>query len=167
MVQAPVQSPNHAAQVDQSSGSLGTGQLTVFMPNGQPSLTLGAIQALILAAQNTIVANTRAEIAAAKADLQNYIKHELADLETRVIAAESLKRIPIQLSNARIPFNSRLQYPAGVEIVEGMPTLKRDVFNLLESDCIITAEVLELPPLQGEPTLNQRRVQIGEFLGTV
>ncbi|KAG6861422.1 hypothetical protein C0995_000262 [Termitomyces sp. Mi166 len=165
MVEAPVQKPNHV-QLDQNT--LGTGQLRVFTPNGQSLSTLEAIQALVTMAQNTIIANTHAAITAAQADIQTYIKHELAALETRISAAEKrLERIPHQLCNARMPFNSPLQYPADVRVVSGMPIYKRDICNLLELDCIITADVLDLPPLPGEPTLAQRRAQIGEFLGVM
>ncbi|KAG6861426.1 hypothetical protein C0995_000266 [Termitomyces sp. Mi166 len=55
-----------------------------------------------------------------------------------------------------MPFNSPLQYPAGTPIVQGMPIHKRDIFNLLG-----------LPALPGEPTVAQRRAQIGDFLGTM
>ncbi|KAG6861423.1 hypothetical protein C0995_000263 [Termitomyces sp. Mi166 len=121
-----------------------------------------------MVSQKTIIANTNAAIAAAQADIQIYIKHELAVLETRLsIAEKHLQRIPLQLCNARMSFNSPLQYPAGVQTIQGMPIHKRDILNLLESDCVITAKVLELPSLSGEPTLAQRRTQIGEFLGAM
>ncbi|KAG6894219.1 hypothetical protein C0995_014819, partial [Termitomyces sp. Mi166 len=133
--------------------------------------------ALLMTAQDTVIANTNAAIAMAQVDIQMYIKHELSAFEARVSAFEKcLERLPLQLCNATMPFNSPLQYPAGVQIVQGMPIHTQDIFNLLashvrqmipESDCIITAEALGLSALPGKPTVAQRRAQIGDFLGVM
>ncbi|KAG5735400.1 hypothetical protein E4T56_gene11092 [Termitomyces sp. T112] len=158
MNQASARNPTSDVQLGQSSAS----------PDTVVQLTIEDLQALLTTAQNAIIESTQATITATQADIQTYIKHELAGLETRLSAAEEcLKRIPIQLSNSRMPFNSPLQYPPDVQIVKNMPILKRDIFNLLESDCIVTARTLKLPPLPGNPTVDQRRTQIGAFLGVI
>ncbi|KAG5353623.1 hypothetical protein C0989_004304 [Termitomyces sp. Mn162] len=129
MNQASARNPTSDVQLGQSSAS----------PDTVVQLTIEDLQALLTTAQNAIIESTQATITATQADIQTYIKHELAGLETRLSAAEEcLKRIPIQLSNSRMPFNSPLQYPPDVQIVKNMPILKRDIFNLLGMICIST-----------------------------
>ncbi|KAG6882297.1 hypothetical protein C0995_015057, partial [Termitomyces sp. Mi166 len=114
--------------------------------------------ALLMAAQDTVIANTNAAIATAQVDIQMYIKHELSAFEARVSAFEKcLERLPLQLCNATMPFNSPLQYPAASHVRQMIP----------ESDCIITAEALGLLALPEKPTVAQRRAQIGDFLGVM
>ncbi|KAG6861427.1 hypothetical protein C0995_000267 [Termitomyces sp. Mi166 len=87
MVQlAPVQ--KHADHVELEQCSLAGSQRTVLASNGQIPLTLEAVQDLLMTTQAAIIANTNAAIAAAQADFQIYIKHELAGLEARISAAE-------------------------------------------------------------------------------
>ncbi|KAG6834503.1 hypothetical protein H0H93_009285 [Arthromyces matolae] len=125
---------------------------------------LEQIRTLVTASQNPTFAGT-GETASWNEIRQDFLNLKTEILERMDRTEQCFDRVPMCLYNSRIPFNCPLRYPQGITVVPPMPIYKRDICNLLESDCAITASVLRLPPLPEDATVQDMRNQIRDFLG--
>ncbi|KAG6819040.1 hypothetical protein H0H93_016047, partial [Arthromyces matolae] len=121
-------------------------------------------QTLVIASQNPTSKGTNETAGWSE------IRNELLVLKTEILdrmdrTEQCFDRVPMCLYNSRIPFNSPLRYPQGTTVVQPMPIYKRNICNLLDSDCAITAAVLRLPPLPEDATVQDMCNQIRDFLG--